>query len=145
MKSHESLSQCRLWRQRRSDCPLRRCWGSWLEQNGPLICLLVFWKKGNQKKTPRVIKTNNLTEILLNSVFLPRKVWVPHAYEPVQASSDQQAVLLTQVKCLDTFVDDENPLVAWCPGLWRPAQLDLLGLTFVAGLSDLTQLLLSVC
>lgn len=106
-----------------------------------------FLTKGNWKNSPPVIKTTNkkFTEILLNSVFLPGKVWVPHAYEPVQASSDQQAMLLTKVKCLDTFVDDENPLVAWCPGLWRPAQLDLLGLTFVAGLSDLTQLLLSVC
>lgn len=72
-------------------------------------------------------------------------MWVPHAYESVHASSDQQAVLLTKVKCLDTFVDGENRLVTRCPQLWCPAQLDLLGLTFIAGLSDLTQLLLGVC
>ena len=71
-------------------------------------------------------------------------MWVPHAYEPVHASSDQQAVLLTEVERLDAFVDAENCLVEWRPELWSPAQLDLLGLTFVAGLSDLTQLLLGV-
>lgn len=72
-------------------------------------------------------------------------MWVPHAYESVHATSDQQATLLTKVKCLDTFVDDEDLLVMWCSELWRPGQLGLLGLSFVAGVSDLTQLLLSVC
>lgn len=56
MKSHESLSQCRLWRRRRSDCPLKRCWGSWLEQNDPLICLLVFWKKEIGRRVHALLK-----------------------------------------------------------------------------------------
>ena len=69
---------------------------------------------------------------------------VPHSYESVHASSDQQAVLLTKVKGLDTFVNGENCLVTRFPDLWSPAQLGLLGLALIAGLSDLTQLLLSV-
>lgn len=77
--------------------------------------------------------------------FSPRKDGVPHAYEPVQASSDQQAVLLAKVERLDAFVNGEDPLVARRPQLWDPAQLHLLGLGFVDSLSDLTQLLLSVC
>lgn len=74
----------------------------------------------------------------------PRKMGVPHAYESVHPTGDQQAVLLTEVKSLDSFVDDENRLVTWCPELWCPAQLDLLVLAFIAGLSDLSQLLLSI-
>lgn len=75
----------------------------------------------------------------------PRKDGVPQAYESVQASCDQQAVLPAKVECLDAFVDGEDPLVARRPELWSPAQLDLLGLGFVDGLSDLSQPLLSVC
>lgn len=62
MKSHESLSQCRLWRQRRSDCPLRRCWGSWLEQNDPLICLLVFWKKEIRRRVRALLKQLTISQ-----------------------------------------------------------------------------------
>lgn len=78
-------------------------------------------------------------------LFSPRKDGVPQAYESVQASCDQQAVLPAKVECLDAFVDGEDPLVARRPELWSPAQLDLLGLGFVDGLSDLSQPLLSVC
>lgn len=90
---------------------------------------------------------NDVTRLKVNplsSGSSPREMWVPHAYQSVHASSDQQAVLLTEVERLDAFVDAENCLVEWRPELWSPAQLDLLGLTFVAGLSDLTQLLLGV-
>lgn len=72
-------------------------------------------------------------------------MWVPHANESVHAAGDQEAVLLTKVKGLHTFVDGENRLIARGSHLWSPVQLDLLGFTFIAGLSDLTQLLLSVC
>ena len=71
-------------------------------------------------------------------------MWVPHAYQSVHASSDQKAVLLTKVKGLDTFGYVENCLVTRCTELRSPAQLDLLGFTFIAGLSDIIQLLLSV-
>lgn len=90
--------------------------------------MLMFLKKGHQ-----------------NFGSSPRKMWVPQAYESVHSSGDQQAVLLTEVERLHAFLDGESCLVTWRTELWRPAQLDLLALTFVAGLSDLTQLLLSVC
>lgn len=72
-------------------------------------------------------------------------MWVPHAYESVHAAGDQQAVLLTKVKRFDTLVDGENRLVARSSDLRSPAQLDLLGLPFIADLSDVTQLLLGIC
>lgn len=104
-----------------------------------------FLQKKHRTKGRLVSKANvNLKENLLNIGSSPRKIWVPQAQEPVHTSSDQQPVPLTEVKCSDTFVDGENFVVTWCPELRYPAQLDLLGLTFIAGLSDLTQLPLSV-
>lgn len=88
---------------------------------------------------------NNLDEFSLHSGSSPRKMWVPHAYESVHAASDQQTVLLTKVKGFDTFMDGENRLVAWSPELRCPGRLDLLCLAFIAGLSNLSQLLLGIC
>lgn len=83
--------------------------------------------------------------LLLNSGSSPAKMWVPDSDESVQASSDQHAVLVTKVEALDTFVNGKNSLVSGRSGLWRPVHLDLLGLSFITGLPDLSQLLLSVC
>lgn len=103
--------------------------------------------KGNQKKRGCVLfeMPDNFAWTPSNSSFSPRRDGVPHAYESVQASGDQQAVLSAKVERLDAFMDSEDPLVARRPELWSPAQLDFLGLSFVDGLSDLSQLLLSVC
>ncbi len=107
------------------------------------------WFPKNKTETKRRRKLFKFMLIVLkneqNSGSSPRKMGVPQSYEFVHASSDKQAVCLTNVKHLDAFVDGENYLVTWCPELWSPAQLDLLGFTFVASLCDLSQLLLSVC
>lgn len=64
-----------------------------------------------KKKVAFEVHVNHLGESSMNSGSSPRKMRVPHAYEAVHASSDQQAVLLTKVKRLDAFVDAENCLV----------------------------------
>lgn len=53
-------------------------------------------------------------------------------------------MLLAKVKGLHALVDAEGCLVTRRPLLRSPAQLDLLGFTFIAGVSDLTQPLLHV-
>lgn len=64
---------------------------------------------------------DNVEQIPSNSFFSPRNDGVPHAYESVQASGDQQALPLAKVECLDAFMNSEDPLVARRPELWSPA------------------------